>query len=626
MSISELRRLGDFFSDYRAEWSAALFGDLFIAPPYFPKLEVARPCFLIGGRGTGKTTSLRSLRFDASAARLSSEGLPAGTLPYLGIYIRINKNRVRAFQGTELPTSDWEKAFAHYFNILCVTELCRLAQWLEQRDGSTPLNIASVAASFDVHDITDCGGFLKCLNASLVALELYVNNPTQAKRPVFSVQEAPLRHFVETLISSPLATGKTVFCCIDEYENLLDYQQAILNTYIKHSEPPLSYKVGVKRGGLRSRATSGTNDVLATPDDYSEIDIGEESFEVFAKQVVEHRLERAQDRGLQVADSLDDFLPEMSFSIEAEKLGCSRVAEDVLDEIIATNDTGLIRWAKDVPKNELYFVKYWSEGGKGTATDLARDWKNNPDQWATRLGNYGYASLFWLSKGRKGARIRKYFSGARTFTGLASGNIRYFIELIDEAIAQLASDPDASAAYAGQLPPEHQTLAARAVGKRRLDQLEGLSEHGSEIKRLVLALGKVFFEFARDPVGKSPERNSFVVSGAEDARMRVLALLHEGVSNLAFEATPRTKATTQREMRDDEFRIHPIFAPFFEYSHRRKRRCTFPAEALLDIFENPRRALATLMGGQPTSTDDLPTQLAMFSSFYESVHAGPTST
>jgi hypothetical protein len=127
----------------------------------------------------------------------------------------------------------------------------------------------------------------------------------------------------------------------------------------------------------------------------------------------------------------------------------------------------------------------------------------------------------------------------------------------------------------------------------------------------------VFFEFARDPVGRTPERNSFVISGPADAREKVLTLLHEGVSNLAFEVTPRTKATTQLEMRDDEFRLHPVFAPFFEYSHRRKRRSTFSAEVLLDVFKNPAQALATLLGRQPTDIEELPRQLAMFSEFYQ---------
>src|SRR5580698_6574795 len=131
MSDQRLTKLGELFSDYRAEWSADLFGALFIAPPYFSKLETRRPCFLIGGRGTGKTTSLRSLRFDASAARLAADNLPPDRLPYYGIYIRINKNRVRAFQGPQLAEESWNKAFAHYFNILCCAELCRLVAWLQ---------------------------------------------------------------------------------------------------------------------------------------------------------------------------------------------------------------------------------------------------------------------------------------------------------------------------------------------------------------------------------------------------------------------------------------------------------------------------------------------------------------
>ena len=94
-------------------------------------------------------------------------------------------------------------------------------------------------------------------------------------------------------------------------------------------------------------------------------------------------------------------------------------------------------------------------------------------------------------------------------------------------------------------------------------------------------------------------------------------MLFEGVSTLAFEVTPRTKATTQREMKDDEFRLHPIFAPFFEYSHRRKRRCSFPAETLLEVLCNPAHALAALIGHASVDADELPQQLAMFLPFYD---------
>ena len=478
-------------------------------------------------------------------------------------------------------------------------------------------DLSLVGSAFGAAGLKDHTSILAHLATSLVSLEVYVNNPAQAPAPIMSLAEAPVRYFVEALRNVPPFRERPFFCCIDEYENLLDSQQGVVNTYVKHSEPPLSYKIGVRRYGLRNRATIDRQDVLSTPDDYLEVDIAQEGFDLFARQVVEHRLQRGRERGLDLPESLEEFLPELPSGVEAELLGCERVANLVIEEIIKSGDPALLAWARELPKDQVYFLKYWSEGSSVAIDALARDWRADPGPWGTRLGNYGYGSLFWLSKGRKGARIRKYYTGARTFLGLAAGNIRYFIELIDESIHSVALDAPSAAKWNGAISPEHQTLAARAVGKRRLDQLEGLSEHGSEIKRLVLALGKVFFEFARDPVGKSPERNSFVLGGEPDARTKALLLLQEGVSILAFEVTPRTKATTQREMRDDEFRLHPIFAPFFEYSHRRKRRCTFPAETLLEVLRNPAHALAQLIGHAPTEVEELPQQLAMFTSFYE---------
>lgn len=98
--------------------------------------------------------------------------------------------------------------------------------------------------------------------------------------------------FADALEASGLSDGRTIFCCIDEYENLLDYQQAILNTYIARCKSPLSYKIGVRKNGLRNRQTLDGQDLLKTPDDYYEIEIADEGFEYFAKQVASVRLKR----------------------------------------------------------------------------------------------------------------------------------------------------------------------------------------------------------------------------------------------------------------------------------------------------------------------------------------------
>ena len=81
MSDERLRRLGELFSDYRAEWSADLFGDLFIAPPYFPKLEAARPWLARGTNpavvaiSSNSTTTMPGLPIELT--RLLLDGDPA---------------------------------------------------------------------------------------------------------------------------------------------------------------------------------------------------------------------------------------------------------------------------------------------------------------------------------------------------------------------------------------------------------------------------------------------------------------------------------------------------------------------------------------------------------------------
>ena len=62
-------QLSQLFGSYKAEWLKEQLFDLFTEPQYFPELMTARPCMLLGGRGTGKTTVLRSLSYEGQFER-----------------------------------------------------------------------------------------------------------------------------------------------------------------------------------------------------------------------------------------------------------------------------------------------------------------------------------------------------------------------------------------------------------------------------------------------------------------------------------------------------------------------------------------------------------------------------
>jgi hypothetical protein len=610
--------LRQLFGDNRAEWPTANFGNLFVTPTYLTKLEARRPCILVGGRGTGKTTALQSLRFDACLERLKVSGQTFADQEYFGFLIRINKNRVRSFHGRD-DVLEWAKYFSHYFNLLACSELALLTSWLQEQSGKQLIAQAIQAIAVDLGILDFQGASAHELNVAIKnqisKLQLKVNNPNSSLEIVLSIAESPIRIFVDALEASGLSDGRTIFCCIDEYENLLDYQQAILNTYVKHAAPPLSYKIGVRKNGLRNRQTLDGQDLLKTPDDYYEIEIADEGFEYFAKQVASVRLNAARDNNVPVPARLSEFLQDLSLAEEADHLGAGRIAKAILDEL--REDSRALSYFESKPIHETYFLRYWQASEGGSIIKLAHDWIANEREWQVRLGNYGYASLFWLSKGNKGARIRKYYCGERVFLTLASGNIRYFLELIDCAVNYELSE-ERKFPEMLVVSPKSQTLAAREVGERRLNQLEGLADHGVQLKRLVLAIGKVFFELAREPLGKTPEVTSFTLSGKANEIAKMAKMLSEGVGHLAFEVEPATKLTSRAETRDDEYRLHRIFSAFFEISHRKKRRMTFDAADLIAVLgDHPGRAISAMLEDKPqVHEEELPEQLALFSAFY----------
>jgi hypothetical protein len=629
-----LRKL---FNENRAEWPQEDFKQLFVEPTYLGKLESIRPCVIVGGRGTGKTTSLKSLQYGDTLERLQAQGLTIDAQKYYGVLVRMNKNRVKAFSGGSFTEEHWGKVFAHFFNLTVCKELVGLTRWLEKQLDIIldEVFIGFISRELGLDNVATLRDLEFEIRNGLTDVQLHVNNPNSTIPPKLSIAEAPLRTFAEALKEVGLLKNETIFCCIDEYENLSNFQQATINTYIKHAEPPLSYKVGVRKNGFRNKQTLNEQDMLADPDDYDEIEIVDEDFEYFARAVAEQRLKFAQSKGVNISSKLKEFLTEYSFADELKALGAEKIAKRVLKALKESNDDVLYDSMKNRPLKELYFLEYWQARTDEPIKDIALDFLEKPESWKQRIENHGYSSLFWVSRG-KGNRIRKYYCGERVFLALAGGNIRYFLELINSAI-----NIEIGGIYEESDKPiiisqKSQTIATRDVGLNRLNQLEGLADNGIKLKRLVLAIGKVFFEYARTPENRTPETNSFILSGEQKDLEEIKKLLNDGVGHLAFEVEPATKATSSYELKDNEYRLHRIFAGFFEYSHRKKRRTVFKAETLLEVLENrPSIAIAKLVDENPKkdtidllseakdieafklTQEVLPGQMALFSTFYD---------
>lgn len=129
---------------------------------------------------------------------------------------------------------------------------------------------------------------------------------------------------------------------------------------------------------------------------------------------------------------------------------------------------------------------------------------------------------------------------------------------------------------------------------------------------------------AEDPVGHTPEVNQFHlkadVENKEDRR-KVEELVADGIMNLALLRHPGSKLQQQTDIRQFDYTIHPIFAAFFGFSHRRKRKIVLSDRDILDLVDHPTDAIGRIVNGQHRTgpfdgLDELPEQMKLFEGFY----------
>lgn len=618
------RRLADLFSGYRAEWLNERIFELFTEPSYFPQLTTSHPCFLEGGRGTGKTTVLRCLSYQGQAA-LRSVGPRSGEAwQFVGMYYRINTNRVRAFTGPELDAGTWVRMFAHYLNLELCEALVGFLQWHERENPADPAieeaGLRSIATSLRFSPPRDLGALSEELGLAKVGFEASVNNIADADGlPFLSVQGGPIDALMREVKRLPQFSELPFFFLIDEYENLDGYQQRVTNTLIKHCGELYSFKVGVRELGFRERATLNEFEQLMAPADYRLINISQElkgRFAEFAREVCEQRLRQVLGEEVGVP-KLESLLPELTAEEEAEELGVQLAAEDVRRSVVEDGGggAGSAVWLQKAHPLELFVLGCRAKAENVSVVEKLGQAVDDPEKWKEHYENFRHAYLFAIRSGKRG--IRKYFAGWRVYCALSGRNIRYLLELVDRA---LSSHLDAGGSPTAAVAVSLQTRVAQIIGQRNLQQLEGVALHGGRLTRLLLGLGRVFEVMAEDPIGHTPEVTQFCVGGdvKDEARGRKLdELMREGIMHLALVRYPGSKFQSVSDVRHVDYAVHPIFAAFFGFSHRRKRKIELSDQDVLDLAERTSRAVGTILERQHRAGDvALPEQMALFGEFY----------
>lgn len=614
---TEARSLQELFGSFRAEWLRESLFSLFNEPTYFPSLRDRRPCVLVGGRGTGKTTVLRCMSYEGQKALSEVAAREPEQADYIGLYHRVNTNRVSAFVGPEKTDQEWQRLFGHYINILVVEMILEFLDWREPSEGERLPGPAcqKIAQSLGLDDVCTEQELAISVAGARQKLELYVNN-FDGPPPTLSMLQSPIDVAISEARKLPPLRKKTFYILLDEYENFLDYQQAIVNTLIKHSGEGYLFKIGVRELGWRVRYTINGKEHLISPADFELIHIEkslERDFGSFARKVCETRIAQWAANTGSAHLPLDSLLPELSYESEAELLG---VEAKVFDLKARLRHSKPVLDFNDITDFDLYVLWMLNQADDRKTTKDLQAYNVGSSTIRNRLHNYRYAMLFTIAG--NGAEIGKYYCGNRVFSLLARNNLRFYLQLISHS---LELHIRAGNSIATPVSVKDQTHAARDVGLRYLTELEGVTVQGAQLVKLVLGFGRLFQLFSRNPAGSRPECVEFHIKKTSNPSQETLqaaaALLKEAVMNLALVRSPGTKLATESDVREWDYAIHPIFAPYFNFSHRKKRKIEVSEMDLLNMISSPQDAIKTLLKDRASLIDqDPPVQLKLFDEYF----------
>lgn len=609
----------------------------FVVPLYFDKLsldEIRKPIVFEGGRGCGKTTLLRYL---SHATQLSPRRpITKETLPrQIGLYLRADTLYLRAFQGDALGEGDWQKAFEHDLCLIIVGELLSTLKALtlpnRVADFNDVLHIKLTSFTDFISDApVDPPSLLARVKRMRNQLAMWMNNPEDVAKPQF----LPLKQVVLALIDdiraqAPQLSSTVFFVFIDEYENLLQYQMRIINTYLKHSGDSLVFHVATKRNGMATRETL-SEERIQQSHDFNIFDVEaqlEPDFQLFAAELFCFRLRK---KGFKVGP--DAITAELLCSpsslawrredgdyrratIEAARRILpgrrgAEAAKAVLKEGGLRNRlkqqlNEVLGRAKDTLRADLFLrddapiesictgaLLHQGKDPRMVLTELEKAAAGEASKFKTADWSHTYfqGCLYYLYLPLQKPCI--LYAGFDSFISISRENARHFLELCHLSMLNVELTVDGEVM---PVEPELQAAAARAASAVFMKETQGSGQYGNRLFQVTSTLGQIFRLSHARPSQSEAERTHFTVSSG-DLSEEASTILSECIKwSVLFEVT-ESKAKDVRLPYAD-FVLNPIFAPHFGISYNKGRKLDIQADDATRLLVGGRDDMNRLIKG-----------------------------
>jgi len=543
----------------------------------------------------------------------------------IGLYWKIDTQISHLLQKRNLQEDVWFSAFENLSCLMISIEIIKALESVAKSNyagfGQKEFHKIKIdSLSSFISDLPkDLYELRSKLKNKLVDLQIWLSNIRKRDVPDF-LPMAFTHDLIRTIKeSAPTFEKSTFHVYVDEYENLLEYQQRIVNTWVKHSEHPLIFNLAMKRNAFRTRSTIG-EETLTNVHDYRYIDLEKDGFsdfkefKIFAAEILLYRLKRQGIDNLEVDDKLltepsrildrkkEDYRDKILFginkifpSITHKELANEVFSEKHLRDRLESKLKEALKFRKSTIKHNQFIYKndlrvsivciplLYRENLQPEAIlkqiELLRNNKENSFTGKTEWvkNNFFGAYILFYNGLNKPCPI---YSGFDTFCLMSYGNIRHLTELCYKTFLRSSDDNTSSQIVdISNITISSQAQAARQASSMFLNEIRTFGKYGNRLHTFCLRLGGIFNLAHKRKKQSEPEQNHFVVSkGKINISEDISEFLNEAVKwSILFEERP-TKIKSQHDSELKEYILNPIYSPYFLISYRKMRKLSFTSD------------------------------------------------
>lgn len=611
------------------EFGLDLYKD-FVLPPIYQDIDFTKssqPKIFVGGRGCGKTMLLRYLSHDTIFSK-SKEKIQPEDFENIGLYWKADTHIVHQLQKRGLPDDIWMSAFEHFLTVQYCLEVIRSME-----------NIASSNyEGFTIHHFEEkliyhpfaeneykisLNDLATDLKRSQKSFQIWLKNVRTGSTPSF-YPLIILKDLIYNLKENFTFLKNTRYnLYVDEFENLVEYQQRQVNTFVKHSEFPIIFHLAMKRNAFGTRETVGPES-LSHVHDYRMHDLEEyfetpRDFKIFAAEIIlyrlknQHQLEslrsvdfemlidpdkqenrRGKAHQTMVLNIINQIFPSSSSKELANQVLDDRVLKSKLLEkfkkVLSAKNSKISAdsffYLDDMRVTFVCLCLLQRENIQ--ADDLLREIKKlklgNSNKFTNSTGwvnnNFIGSYLYFYSNLN---RICPLYAGFDTFCLISNGNIRHLTELCYKTFIRAADKNSTDKeVQVWNIETLNQAQAAKQASATFLNEVKTFGRHGNQLHTFVLRLGTLFSLAHKNPKQSEPEQNHFSISKG-DLKDDFTLILGEAVKWSVLFEQKSTKKKSSYNPDVSEYVLNPIYAPYFHISYRKKRK--------IELTENNFQAL-----------------------------------